>query len=323
MASSALPPNARRRVVLRERSSRPVQIRTADEDSWGDWYAETRRRLVEDRTRVAVLQREADQQWAEWYRTAHPDPGPAAARTGRRRLLDRGLRFTGGFFILVACLVLPWLLPWPGTSEEPLTADPPSLLLPDSGTDVGSTNTAPDTRPDTPPDAGAIERLRATTLTQAAGYDVPVSSQALAAVRTTPGPYRKLGRLDIPSLSLSVTYAEGVSAEILDKGPGHWPGTPAPGGVGNAVLSGHRNTHTQPFKELDELDPGDTITTSYDQRTPTTFEVVKTTIVPESDYKEFVLRQPADPRARHLTLFACHPEGNPVFRIVVEARAQP
>ena len=159
-------------------------------------------------------------------------------------------------------------------------------------------------------------------MTHATGYDVPVSPTALAAVPTRPGPYRKLGRLEIPSLSLSVSYGGGVFAETLDKGPGHWPGTPAPGSSGNAVISGHRNTHTRPFKELDELDPGDKIITSYEDRDPVTFEVVKTTIVPESEYRDFVLRQPTDATARELTLFACHPEGNPVFRIVVEARAQ-
>ena len=140
-------------------------------------------------------------------------------------------------------------------------------------------------------------------------------------MRTTPGPYRRLGRIEIPSIGLKVSYGAGVFAKTLNRGPGQWPGTPDPGSPGNAVLSGHRNTYTHPFKELDELEPGDRIITTVGKRKPTTFTVVKTTIVPEKKYKDFVLRQPADPQVRELTLFACHPEGNPVFRIVVQARA--
>jgi len=94
-----------------------------------------------------------------------------------------------------------------------------------------------------------------------------------------------------------------------------------PGRTGNAVISGHRNTHTAPFKELDELGNGDKILLTSGGGGAVAFEVTKTTIVPEADYKDFVLRQPRDEKARQVTLFACHPEGNPDFRIVVQAAA--
>ena len=224
-------------------------------------------------------------------------------------------RMVGGAFILLGCLVIPWLVPWSGSADragQPSSSETAERVPGGSSADPTSGT----------PDAGAVRRLREATRNQARGDDLPVSAKDLSTVPTRPGPYRKLGRLEIPSLSLSVSYGGGVFAETLDKGPGHWPGTPAPGSPGNAVISGHRNTHTRPFKELDELDPGDKIITSYEDRDPVTFEVVKTTIVPESEYRDFVLRQPTDATARELTLFACHPEGNPVFRIVVEARAQ-
>lgn len=291
---------------------------------WSDWYAEASRRAAEDRACVAERQREADRQWEAWYRatqldpgdsdTGHSDPGPAGAVTGHSRL-GRGLRGAAGFAVLLACLVVPWLLPWPSVTDSTVAADPlhdhvSADRRPEAGTSAAR------------PDANVVRRLREATQTLASEYDVPVSPKALAAVRTQPGPYRKLGRLKIPSLSLSVSYGEGVSADILERGPGHWPGTPMPGSVGNSVVSGHRNTHTRPFKELDELKPGDTIITSYEDRSPVTFQVVQTTIVPQAHYRDFVLRQPTEPNARELTLFACHPEGNPVFRIVVQARAQ-
>ena len=46
---------------------------------------------------------------------------------------------------------------------------------------------------------------------------------------------------------------------MLDRGPGHWPGTAAPGGYGNVVVAGHRATFSQPFRHLDDLVPGDTV----------------------------------------------------------------
>lgn len=152
-------------------------------------------------------------------------------------------------------------------------------------------------------------------------YDSPVSAKEIASVRTVPGPYRTLGRIVIPDIGLDTAYGEGVFAKTLDRGPGHWPGTPMPGRTGNAVISGHRNTHTQPFKELDELRRGDEIVLREGDQAAVTFTVTTTTIVEEAKYRDFVLRQPRDGQAREVTLFACHPEGNPDFRIVVRAVA--
>ena len=53
---------------------------------------------------------------------------------------------------------------------------------------------------------------------------------------------------------------EGVSLADLKKGPGHYPETPLPGQEGNAAIAGHRTTYGAPFHRLDELKPGDEIT---------------------------------------------------------------
>lgn len=166
------------------------------------------------------------------------------------------------------------------------------------------------------PGAGSVKEL---TTTARSGYDVPVSAAAVAKVRTTPGPYQKLGRVAIPRIGLDVSFGEGVYAKALDHGPGHWPGTVLPGQEGNSVLSGHRNTHTAPFKYLNLLKHDDKIVVTVKGRKPVTFRVQKTTIVREAKFKDFVLQQPTNPDIRAVTLFACHPEGNPVFRIVVSA----
>lgn len=158
-------------------------------------------------------------------------------------------------------------------------------------------------------------------MASATGNDLPVSPEEVSAVSTVPGPYEKLGRLQIPKIGLDVSYGEGVFEKTLLKGPGHWPGTPMPGREGNSVISGHRNTHTQPFKELDELNPGDEIIATQGDAKPVTYTVQGTKIIPEAEYKDYVLRQPDESGDREITLFACHPEGNPIFRIVVQATA--
>lgn len=146
--------------------------------------------------------------------------------------------------------------------------------------------------------------------------EYPVDAATLASIPTVPGPYTPLGRIRIDAIGLDVEYAAGVHPPVLERGPGHWPGTADPGQVGNAVLSGHRTTYTSPFGDLDLLAPGDSITVD-----DVEFRVTGTTVVPESEYAEFVLREPADPAARQLTLFACTPKGDRTHRIVVQALA--
>lgn len=158
----------------------------------------------------------------------------------------------------------------------------------------------------------------------AANQDYPIDEATLASVVTAPGAYTPLGRIRFPTTGLDVEFAGGVQPSVLERGPGHWPGTAVPGQVGNAVLSGHRTTYTHPFADLDLLDAGDPVTVRpTGAAVPTVYRVTETTIVPEAEYVAFVLRQPADPTVRELTLFACHPKGQRTHRIVVRAVAEP
>lgn len=154
--------------------------------------------------------------------------------------------------------------------------------------------------------------------------DYPIDATQLAAVATAPGPYTPLGRIALPGTGLDVRFGAGVHPPVLERGPGHWPGTALPGQAGNSVLSGHRTTYTHPFTDLDLLESGDVIAiTPEGAAIPVVYRVTQTSIVPEAEYAEFVLRQPADPAVRELTLFACHPKGQRTHRIVVRAAAEP
>ncbi|MEV6283867.1 class E sortase [Kribbella sp. NPDC051770] len=155
---------------------------------------------------------------------------------------------------------------------------------------------------------------------QFAAGDNPAAGVPIEAIKAKPGEQLRLGRLQIPKLGVDRVLNNGVDEPALVKGVGHWPGTPLPGAVGNSVISGHRVTNGQPFRYLDRLRAGDPITVTVGARS-TTYKVVKTTIVPQEKYVPFVLRKPAQPGAKVLTLFACNPVTAHYQRIVVEARA--
>jgi LPXTG-site transpeptidase (sortase) family protein len=130
-----------------------------------------------------------------------------------------------------------------------------------------------------------------------------------------------VGRLIVPAIDLDVAFRLGAHDDVVELGPGLWPGTPLPGDAGNAVFAGHRTTFTHPFGDLDLLHKGDVIHTQVRGGSQTTFKVYKTMVVPEARYGAVALRHPAKERARLLTLFACTPKGFRTHRIVVKARA--
>ena len=65
--------------------------------------------------------------------------------------------------------------------------------------------------------------------------------------------------LEVGSLRLQQVVVEGVSADQTADGPGHVPGTAAPGQPGNSVVVGRRTAYSGPFHGLDTLGPGDQI----------------------------------------------------------------
>lgn len=114
---------------------------------------------------------------------------------------------------------------------------------------------------------------------------------------------------------------EGVSHEDLKQGPGHYPGTANPGGVGNMVISGHRTTYGAPFNRVDELRTGDAIVletrdTWFTYRV-TSEQVVAPTAV-EVTYPVPGQRN-AVPTKRLLTLTTCNPKYSASQRLIVHA----
>lgn len=94
----------------------------------------------------------------------------------------------------------------------------------------------------------------------------PATSAPTPGASAPPGAYPPLpGRatalLRIPKFGAGyeVPVVEGTGLDQLAEGVGHYPGTAAPGAVGNFALAGHRVTHGEPFARLLDLDQGDQV----------------------------------------------------------------
>ncbi|HSL58452.1 MAG TPA: class E sortase [Acidimicrobiales bacterium] len=119
-----------------------------------------------------------------------------------------------------------------------------------------------------------------------------------------------LGRLRIPAIGVDEPLQEGMTLTAINRGPSHWPGTAAPGELGNMVVAGHRTTYSKPFYDLDLLEPGDQMLIETPEATHT-YELVSTEIVTPDAL--WISEQTYEYTA---TTFACHPKGSARYRIV-------
>lgn len=124
-------------------------------------------------------------------------------------------------------------------------------------------------------------------------------------------PLLEIGTIEIPKIGLKHRIFEGITLRTIDNGPSHWPGTAMPGQRGNAVFAGHRVTKTKPFRNIDQLVPGDEVIFNIGP-TRSVYRVTGSKIVTP---KALEIVNPT-PTAT-ATLFACHPPGSAKFRYVV------
>ena len=59
-----------------------------------------------------------------------------------------------------------------------------------------------------------------------------------------------IGRLDVPELGLQVPILNDYDPDSLRRGVGRIKGTGTPGGLGNLVLAGHRDTYFRPLRRV-------------------------------------------------------------------------
>ena len=125
-------------------------------------------------------------------------------------------------------------------------------------------------------------------------------------------PVVEYGSIQIPKIGLDHKLFAGVTLHNIDRGPSHWPGTARPGERGNAVVAGHRVTHSRPFLRVDELVPGDEVIFRVGG-VRSTYRVTNSLVVAPDD-----TRIADQTRASTATLYACHPPGSEAQRYVVQ-----
>ena len=122
-----------------------------------------------------------------------------------------------------------------------------------------------------------------------------------------------VAKLMIPRLSAQLYVVEGDDTRELRRGPGHMPGTAMPGGKGNCVIAGHRDTH---FRVLKDIRQGDDIVLET-RNGEFLYRVKSTKIVSPKD------TDPLQPTAGPvLNLITCYPfyyVGNAPKRFIVKA----
>lgn len=111
----------------------------------------------------------------------------------------------------------------------------------------------------------------------------------------------------------------GVGTDVLDNlGLGHYPGTGAPGEVGNFALAGHRQTHGQVLDQIHTLVPGDRIyVQTRDGYYTYVFRNTEIVLPDRADVIAPVPTRPdATPEDRILTLTSCNPRFGAQERII-------
>ncbi|WAZ22886.1 class E sortase [Streptomyces cinnabarinus] len=133
--------------------------------------------------------------------------------------------------------------------------------------------------------------------------------------------------LHIPKLDVVVPIAEGISnKKVLDRGMvGHYGEgelkTAMPDAkAGNFGLAGHRNTHGEPFRYINRLEPGDPIVVE----TQDDYYVYKmASILPVTAPSNVSVLEPVPPESgftgpgRYITLTTCTPEFTSKYRMIV------
>jgi sortase A len=130
-------------------------------------------------------------------------------------------------------------------------------------------------------------------------------------IHRKPLPGDAIGRIEIRAIGVKDYLVEGTDVENLRKGPGHYPETPLPGEHGTAAIAGHRTTYGAPFRNIDELHPGQEIAVDMPYGRYV-YRVELTKIVEPTDLS--VLDRVGHDR---LVLSACHPLYSAAQRIVV------
>jgi sortase A len=211
--------------------------------------------------------------------------------------------------IATACAAL-FALAACGSDSKAATASSATAALTTPATTTTTTTTMPTTTSSSTSTSTTSTSTTSTTTSTIVPATLP-NPEDPPADPNAAVPVVAVGAIEIPKIGVTKTMYEGITLTTLNHGPGHWPGTAMPGHQGNVVIAGHRVSHDKPFRNIDQLVPGDQVILTTDEGR-FVYEVTGTDIVyPDALW---IINQTADYTA---TLFACHPAGSTKQRIVV------
>jgi sortase A len=233
--------------------------------------------------------------WSAFWACAsrHRRPRPVSWRRRAARALSTVLIVAGGLMLVDAGVTLLW--------QEPITAVQSAIRQHALGNDLGRLERQGPTRIE----RRALARLRTDNRR--------IAFLARSLRRRAPEG-SAIGRIEIPRAGVDFVLVKGSKPDDLRRGPGVYDQTPFPGVPGTTGIAGHRTTHGAPFRHIDRLRAGDSITVKMPYAT-FSYRVERRKIVDPSavwithrvDYDRVVLS-------------ACHPLFSAAQRIVVFAK---
>jgi len=149
-----------------------------------------------------------------------------------------------------------------------------------------------------------------------ASHNATTITPAIQKKKFTPIPGDAIGILTLPKLKSELAVVEGTNGDDLKKGVGHYKGSFYPGGHGQIVLSGHRDTV---FRRLGELKIGDNLEVKMPYGNYN-YQIIKTKIVNAADRSIITLQN----KEEELIITTCYPfryVGNAPKRYIIYAKA--
>ncbi|MFI4990368.1 MAG: class E sortase [Solirubrobacterales bacterium] len=124
-----------------------------------------------------------------------------------------------------------------------------------------------------------------------------------------------VGRINIPRIGASFVVVKGTGTSDLQSGPGIYSETVFPGMAGTTAIAGHRTTYLAPFRHVDLLRPGNSVTLSMPYA-HFTYRVIGKRVVAPTD----VMAAVGNVGYSRLVLSACTPLFSAAKRLLIYAR---
>jgi sortase A len=165
----------------------------------------------------------------------------------------------------------------------------------------------------------AVERATPTPVERRALASLPDERRRVAFLASElqrhAGDGSAVGRIVIPRIDASYVVVKGTDTSDLESGPGIYPETNFPGVAGTTAIAGHRTTYLAPFRDINELSPGNHILLNMPYA-HFTYTVIGQRVVLPTDVSAAV----SNVGYTRLVLSACTPLFSAEKRLLVYAR---